>query len=384
MEKARVLIVDDMSVNIEMLSELLSTEYRVSVALNGFDAIELATSAPMPDLILLDIMMPGIDGYQVCKILKENEESRNIPVIFVTSRSEVQSEEKGFEFGAVDYVVKPFNPAVVLARVKTHIALYNQTRLLQNLIKERTAELEKAKNEAVMANKAKSNFLANMSHELRTPLNGIMGMTQILINSNPSKENREFLEDAHQSSTHLLDMVNDLLEISNVEAGKIKLSPCDFNVRSSLKGIVAHYSNRATEKGLKLTFNIEDDFPIVLNADITRIRQVLINLLNNAIQFTEQGSIDISVSAVSDRHDTVKMYFTIADTGIGIAKDQHEKIFEPFTIGEDYMTKRYGGAGLGLSISKHIVTLMEGNLWLESSVGNKTVFSFFVPCRKAT
>ncbi|WP_320008654.1 ATP-binding protein [Maridesulfovibrio sp.] len=384
MEKARVLIVDDMSVNIEMLSELLSTEYRVSVALNGFDAIELATSAPMPDLILLDIMMPGIDGYQVCKILKENEDSRNIPVIFVTSRSEVQSEEKGFEFGAVDYVVKPFNPAVVLARVKTHIALYNQTRLLQNLIKERTAELEKAKNEAVMANKAKSNFLANMSHELRTPLNGIMGMTQILINSNPSKENREFLEDAHQSSTHLLDMVNDLLEISNVEAGKIKLSPCDFNVRSSLKGIVAHYSNRATEKGLKLTFNIEDDFPIVLNADITRIRQVLINLLNNAIQFTEQGSIDISVSAVSDRHDTVKMYFTIADTGIGIAKDQHEKIFEPFTIGEDYMTKRYGGAGLGLSISKHIVTLMEGNLWLESSVGNKTVFSFFVPCRKAT
>jgi signal transduction histidine kinase len=254
---------------------------------------------------------------------------------------------------------------------------------LQNLIKERTAELEKAKNEAVMANKAKSNFLANMSHELRTPLNGIMGMTQILTNSDLSKENREFLEYAHQSSTHMLDMVNDLLEISNVEAGKIKLSPRDFNVRSSLEGVVAHYSKRATEKGLKLTFNIEDDFPLNLNADITRIRQVLINLLNNAIQFTEQGSIEISVSAVADRHDTVKMYFTIADTGIGIAEDQHEKIFEPFTIGEDYMTKKYGGAGLGLSISKQIVTLMEGNLWLESSVGNNTVFSFFVPCRKA-
>ncbi|WP_319760515.1 ATP-binding protein [Maridesulfovibrio sp.] len=383
MEKARVLIVDDMPANIEMLSELLSHEYRVSVALNGFDAIELAKSSPMPDLILLDIMMPGIDGYQVCKILKENEDSRHIPVIFVTSRAEVQSEEKGFEFGAVDYVVKPFNPAVVLARVKTHIALYNQTRLLQNLIKERTAELEKAKNEAVMANKAKSNFLANMSHELRTPLNGIMGMTQILTNSDLSKENREFLEYAHQSSTHMLDMVNDLLEISNVEAGKIKLSPRDFNVRSSLEGVVAHYSKRATEKGLKLTFNIEDDFPLNLNADITRIRQVLINLLNNAIQFTEQGSIEISVSAVADRHDTVKMYFTIADTGIGIAEDQYEKIFEPFTIGEDYMTKKYGGAGLGLSISKQIVTLMEGNLWLESSVGNNTVFSFFVPCRKA-
>ncbi len=379
MEKARVLIVDDMPANIEMLSELLSHEYRVSVALNGFDAIELAKSSPMPDLILLDIMMPGIDGYQVCKILKENEDSRHIPVIFVTSRAEVQSEEKGFEFGAVDYVVKPFNPAVVLARVKTHIALYNQTRLLQNLIKERTAELEKAKNEAVMANKAKSNFLANMSHELRTPLNGIMGMTQILTNSDLSKENREFLEYAHQSSTHMLDMVNDLLEISNVEAGKIKLSPRDFNVRSSLEGVVAHYSKRATEKGLKLTFNIEDDFPLNLNADITRIRQVLINLLNNAIQFTEQGSSEISVSSVADRHDTVKMYFTIADTGIGIAEDQHEKIFEPFTIGEDYMTKKYGGAGLGLSISKQIVTLMEGNLRFESSFCNKTVFSFLDP-----
>ena len=180
----------------------------------------------------------------------------------------------------------------------------------------------------------------------------------------------------------MLDMVNDLLELSSVEAGKIKLAPKDFNVRKSLEGVVAHYSKQATDKGLKLNFSINEDFPSTLNADITRINQVLINLLNNAVQFTEQGSIDISVSAVADRHDTVKMYFTIADTGIGIAEEQHEKIFEPFIIGEDYLTKKYGGAGLGLSISKQLVSLMGGKLWLESSRRNNTIFKFFVPCKK--
>lgn len=382
MGKARVLVVDDVTANIEILREVLSPKYSVSFALNGFDAIELASSQPQPDLILLDIMMPGIDGYKVCKILKGKEDVQRIPIIFVTSMAEAQSEEKGFRLGAVDYITKPFNPAVVLARVRTHIALYNQTRLLQDLVRERTEELEKAKVDAEKANKAKSNFLANITHELRTPLNGILGMTQILMDSGPSAEQKEFLQYAHTASIRLLDMVNDLLSISRAEAGKIDITPSDFNVRESLEGVLSHYEKRAAEKGLDFSFFINEDLPEILIADITKIRQVMINLLNNAIQFTHKGSISLSVSSINDKSDEVNLYFSVADTGDGIPEKEQENVFEPFTIGENYMTKKYGGAGLGLAISKRLVDHMHGNIWLDSSSSDGTSFSFYVPCKK--
>ncbi|MDK2957689.1 MAG: two-component system, sensor histidine kinase [Desulfovibrionales bacterium] len=388
MDKARILVVDDTPANLEILGDLLKPEYHVHLALNGLDALKLASSDTAPDLLLLDIMMPGLDGYQVCEALKAREETRHIPIIFVTAVTDIESEEKGLSLGAVDYITKPFTPSIVLARVKTHLKLHNQTRHLQSLVKERTAELEKARLEAEAANRAKSVFLANMSHELRTPLNGVMGMTQLLLASNPSKEQAEFLKTTQLSSAHLLAMVNDLLELANAEAGATHLEPSPCNLRQSLRHVINHYQRRAEAKGLDFDAAFGDDVPEEVRVDGNRTRQVLMNILNNALRFTDQGCIRLSVHAwegaqKADSDNKLNLIFTVKDTGVGIDPKQREHMFDPFVIGEDYLTKKYSGAGLGLSISKKLVALMGGDIWLEDSQEDGTVCNFTVPCDRS-
>lgn len=389
MNKARILVVDDTPANLEILGELLRPEYHVSLALNGYDAIRLASSDAPPDLVLLDIMMPDIDGYQVCEALKANKETRRIPIIFVTAIAEIESEEKGLALGAVDYITKPFTPSVVLARVRTHLNLANQTRLLRALVQERTAELEKARMDAESANRAKSVFLANMSHELRTPLNGILGMTQLLMVSDPSEEQKQFLRNTRLASDRMLTMVNDLLELANAEAGAIRHEPSLCNLKNNLASFLDGYRERTAEKGLDFHVEFGDGVPERVHIDCKRARQVLMNVLNNALRFTNQGSIRLSVKAWKDAEHgrsprSLILLFTVKDTGVGIDPARKEHIFEPFAIGEDYMTKRYSGAGLGLSISRTLVTLMGGSIWLEDTQGKGTTINFTVPCDNPT
>ena len=382
--KPRILVVDDAPANLAVMGSILGQDYSVSFARNGAEALRLAAADPRPSLILLDIMMTGMDGYQVCEALKAKPETEQIPILFVTSKNEIDSEERGLALGAVDYIVKPVIPSIVLARVRTHLALHNQALLLQDVIRKRTEKLEKAQQEAEAANTAKSLFLANMSHELRTPLNGIIGMTQLLLESNPSEEQREFLEDARRSSSRLLTMVNDLLALSQVESGKVSLEACVCDVRQSLAPLLAHYAEQAEAKGLRFLTTIGDDVPERVVVDCGRVRQVLMNLLNNAMRYTLKGEIHLYCDTWNKSETGLELFFSVQDTGVGIAPEFREHIFKPFGIGEELITKRHSGAGLGLSIAKRLVELMDGDIWLETRRTDRTVFNVVIPCPAAS
>ena len=220
-EKNRILIVDDEKANIEILSSILSPEYTVYMTKSGFGAIELA-SKHSPDLILLDILMPDMDGYEVLSALKASEETQDIPIIFITGLDSVQDEERGLSLGAADFIHKPFSNSIVQSRVRNQIQLVNQIRELVRL----QGDLESAVKTAETANKTKSAFLATMSHEIRTPLNAIIGISEIqLQNKSLPPETREALGRIFSSGDLLLGIINDILDMSKIEAGKLELLP---------------------------------------------------------------------------------------------------------------------------------------------------------------
>ena len=244
--------------------------------------------------------------------------------------------------------------------------------------------LQKSREEALAASKAKSEFLANMSHEIRTPMNGVLGMLELLVHSRLSADQARFVDVAHSSANLLLNLLNDILDLSKIEAGKLELESVDFYVLEQVEQIVDLFSTRAKSKGLNLTYDMGNDLPVAVKGDSVRLRQVLVNLVGNAIKFTETGGITIRVDKVWEIDKQVALKFTVSDTGVGISREAQERIFQSFTQADTSTTRRHGGTGLGLTISRQLAELMGGEIGVNSQPGKGSSFWFTVHCDKAS
>ncbi|MEI6145295.1 MAG: response regulator [Methylococcales bacterium] len=499
--KPVILIIDDSPDIINLISGLLRNYYKVKSAINGEKGLAIAQSDNSIDLILLDLMMPGLSGFEVCKRLKENPITAHIPIIFLTALSDVEDEQFGLELGAVDYISKPISPAILMARVKNHLRIKAANDLLKDknlqahlrldLILNATGEgiygigingdcifmnasaltmlgyesqqevlgknnhqlfhyahangsvynaelcpiynalqghsnssdeaevfwrkdgtsfpvqyeahpiknneeiigcvvsfidiTERKQNEALLLaakeraenlSKTKSQFLANMSHEIRTPMSAIIGFSELALLYDMPQKVSDYLKNINTASNNLMVILNDILDLSKLEAGKMGLNLSPFNVHDLQKTLYNLFIDTAQSKGLALKIDIDERVPEHLIYDPFRLRQVLTNLLGNAIKFTQQGSVSLNISLLELDELQARLLFAVTDTGIGIAEDQQDKLFMPFSQVDDGYARKFEGTGLGLVISQDLVALMKSQIKVDSQPGEGSCFSF--------
>ncbi len=384
--KPCVLIVDDQPVNIRSLFKLLARDYRVLAAVNGPKALEIAAGEKPPDLILLDVTMSEMDGFEVCRRLKANPSTWGIPVIFVTARDAPEDEEKGLDLGAVDYISKPFQPAVVRARVRNHIERSRAEEKLNHYareMEEKNKQLDAALAQAETASRAKSDFLANMSHEIRTPMNAILGFAQILDrDSTLNAQQAKYIDIINRSGAYLLDLINNILDMSKIEADRVALDSMPFCLHDLLSDLEMMFHTRAEAKGLQLIVESHESIPKNIVADAGKLRQVLVNLMGNAVKFTEWGGVALRVCAQEqtksqENREMKLLVMEIEDSGPGIAEEQKNAIFEAFQQAEAGLV--VGGTGLGLAITRNFVEVMGGNLTVESHEDKGSCFRLTMP-----
>lgn len=376
----KILIVDDEdSLRVVLAKSLTRAGFACKDVEDAEQALKLLASETF-DLIISDIAMPGMDGVELLKKVKLDHPE--IDVIIMTGYGSDYSYVDLMDAGASDYMTKPFNLNSTIARINR---IAREKKNLINLKKtnqELCVTIERANilaREAKEASKAKTFFLASMSHEIRTPLNGIVGYTDMLLDTHLDDEQKSFLKNARFSCETLLSVVNDILDFSKVEAGKLTLENIGFDPEVLCFDTIDVVRTKVDESKVELVCSVADGVPGQVIGDPHRFRQVLLNLLGNAVKFTDKGIIKVSIDSEQTRENSSILTVSVQDSGIGIAKDKLEKIFKPFIQSEDDITSRYGGTGLGLAISKNIANKMGGDVWAES-IDNKGSTFYFTAC----
>ena len=330
-------------------------------------------------IILLDVNMPEINGIELLSQLKNNPLTEQVMVILITGQS-MSSEDtvNGLRLGAVDFLFKPLDLYITQAKINSLTTLLNYQREIQR----KNIELENSQQELFLAvehakqSKAlKENFLANMSHEIRTPLTAILGLSHLL-KTDTEQDKHHLLSLLEHTTQSLLALVNDILDSEKIDAGKIAINRIDVNIHNLIHNICDLMRPLALQKGLQLNCTIDPDIPGSIVADALRINQILTNLINNAIKFTEKGHIAVDLKVVGFFSSHVKLEIKVTDTGMGIAQESINKIFDRFEQADDKTWQNFGGTGLGLSIVKKLIELKGGTLDVQSEVGTGTTFTF--------
>ena len=380
-DKPKLLIVDDEPGNHRVYERILEPlNIEIVRAMSGLEALEVAHLHDF-FLILMDVQMPEMDGFETASLILEHPKTKHIPVIFLTA---IAKDERfvfeGYSSGAVDYMIKPINDIVLKSKVEVFLRLFKKTKNIKRLNK----TLEKERKRADEANRAKSEFLANMSHEIRTPMNGILATIDLLEEHITTEQTAEYLRTIRESSESLLRIINDVLDISKIESGKLELENIPFDIRRLFKDTTNLMFASATKKGLDNYLEMAEDIPEVVKGDPLRLRQVLLNLLSNALKFTEEGYIKVSVRKTDETGEAVNLEIRVEDTGIGIKEDKKQQLFEKFMQADMTVSRKFGGTGLGLAIIKNIVTLMDGEVRVESDYGNGTEFIIILSLEKTS
>jgi len=386
-ERKKIIAVDDNIENLTALKNTLKDLYEVYPCPSASKMFSLLEHV-QPDLILLDVEMPEMNGYEAAKKLKSESQTGEIPIIFLTSMSDAQSEIEGLAIGAIDYIRKPFVAPLLLQRIKTHLSIMEQEMQIKHLLELKTEEVklrEAAELEAENASRAKSEFLSHMSHEIRSPLNAVIGMINIANEEDDLDKIKLYLGKADNAAKHVLGVINDILDMSKIEANKLELSFGEFDFGKMMANIVDVTGIRAQEKHQQIIVNMNPNIPSFVISDELRLSQVITNLMTNAIKFTpENGKVALSAEKLEEKDGEITIKIEVADSGIGISPEQQQKLFQAYNQADSSISGKFGGTGLGLVITKRIIELMQGTIWIESELGKGAKFIFTIKVKQGT